>query len=337
MARNARQDARVNAARFIGRRQGDWERLAELCGRAPRAGRREPEENIAELSRLYRLTVVDLARLRTLLAADSYPSTSDERVLAWLNALVARAHAIVHVAPVLSSRRFIDLLAFDFPRKFREHFLLVAIAAGVFVVFGLLTYAACANDLAFARELAGPSMVENAKSFGRLGNGRSAPEDVVMTSFYVSNNVKVAFVCFAAGITAGLGTLFLLVQNGITMGVTVALVHHYGALKHLIAFVSGHAPLELIAIFIAAAAGLRIGRAIIDPGPYRRTVSLAHAARDSVTLVIGAAFLLLVAAFFEGFVSPSGLPMLVKCSIGGINGLLLLFYLGFAGRRASPR
>jgi uncharacterized membrane protein SpoIIM required for sporulation len=125
----------------------------------------------------------------------------------------------------------------------------------------------------------------------------------------------------------------VLIQNGIIMGVTLAFVHHEGAISNLVAFISSHGSLELMAIFISAAAGMSMGHALVVPGPFSRTVALRRAAVDAVTLVMGAACLLLAAAFFEGFVSPSSLPPSAKCLLGGLNAAALVLYFGMAGRR----
>ena len=72
-------------------------------------------------------------------------------------------------------------------------------------------------------------MTRNAEGFAQIGQGRSEATDAVMTAFYVTNNVQVSFMAFALGITFGLGTIFVLVQNGFVLGVTLALVQHYGS------------------------------------------------------------------------------------------------------------
>jgi len=326
----------VTAADFVAKRRLDWERLATLCVRARQIkSRRSGGEDIADLARLYRRSVADLGRLRTLAAAEGIAPLAHQETVDWLNALVARAHAEVYVARPLSFARLGSFLTREFPASFRQSWKLIALAAGLFLGSSIITYALCANDIALARGLGGAALEQNANAFGQLGQGRDGASNVAMASFYISNNVQVAFLCFAFGISAGLGTLYVLVQNGITIGVTLAFVHRAGNTGNLVAFIASHGSIELLAIFVAAAAGMSMGHALVVPGPFTRAVALRRAAVSAITLVMGAACLLLVAACFEGFVSPSSLPMSTKCLLGGVNAALLVLYFGMAGRSSA--
>jgi uncharacterized membrane protein SpoIIM required for sporulation len=100
--------------------------------------------------------------------------------------------------------------------------------------------------------------------------------------------------------------------------------------------VSGHGPYELTAIAISGAAGLLLGKALIAPGRRTRLAALRVNARDAVTLVGGAALMLLLAAAVEAFWSGSGGPSGLKYGVGAVGWVLVALYLGLAGRRAEP-
>src|SRR5258708_24626368 len=80
------------------------------------------------------------------------------------------------------------------------------------------------------------------------------------SSAIMTNNLSVSFMAFASGITAGIGTLYLLFFNGIMIGVIGTACANYGMSVPLWSFVSPHGVLELPAIFIAGGAGLRLAR-----------------------------------------------------------------------------
>jgi uncharacterized membrane protein SpoIIM required for sporulation len=319
----------VTAEAFAARRGEDWQRLATLCDRA---GSLVPGEARA-LATLYRAALADLAQLRTLCARERPdPQPEQPEIVTWLNAVVGRAHALVYV-----SRRAarLDVGAFfgrELPAAIRRALPRVGLAALLMVGSATVAYLLCRNDVALARVMAGPQMTQNAEGFSEIGHGRDEATDAVMTAFYVTNNVKVSFVAFALGVTFGLGTLFVMLQNGILLGVTLALVRHYGATENFFAFLSAHSPIELFGIVLAAGAGLGMGMAVVAPGPYTRAVALKLAAREAAKLVMAAACLMVIAAFFEAFVSPSSLPARVKYLVGAGNALWLTLYIWRGGR-----
>ncbi len=97
-------------------------------------------------------------------------------------------------------------------------------------------------------------------------------------------------------------------------------------------FVSGHGAFELTAIVISGAAGLLLGYSLIYPGKYRRIDSLRIVAPTALVLVVGAALMLVFAAFIEAFWSSSELSPMVKFSVAACNWIIVIFYFLFAGR-----
>ena len=155
-----------------------------------------------------------------------------------------------------------------------------------------------------------------------------------MTGFYVWNNIGIAFRCFATGVLFGLGSVFFLVYNGLTIGAVAGLVTAAGHGKNLLTFTCTHGAFELTAIVISATAGMVMGYALVDTRGRTRFGSLRARGRDIVYLVMGAALMLAVAALIEGFWSPSGVPARVKWGTAIAAYALVISYLTFAGVRA---
>jgi uncharacterized membrane protein SpoIIM required for sporulation len=86
----------------------------------------------------------------------------------------------------------------------------------------------------------------------------------VASSGIMTNNLSVAFAMFAMGITAGLGTIWMMVVNGLMIGVIGAATWRAGMALQLWSFVAPHGVLELPAIFIAGGAGLDRSRAAVS-------------------------------------------------------------------------
>ena len=155
----------------------------------------------------------------------------------------------------------------------------------------------------------------------------------VMSTFIMTNNISVAFMTFATGLTFGVGTCYLLALNGLMLGCVMALCFHYGLLGPLLEFVTAHGVVEISVIIVAGTAGLLVGSALVNPGDYTRRDSLGIRGRDGVKLVLGTAPMLVVVGLIEGFVSPQPvIPAVVKMTLGLVLGALFYLYLLFAGR-----
>jgi uncharacterized membrane protein SpoIIM required for sporulation len=153
-----------------------------------------------------------------------------------------------------------------------------------------------------------------------------------MAARIVANNISVAFQAFALGITAGIGTCFVLLMNAMMLGGFAAHFTNYGLSYPLWSFLAPHGVLEIFAILVAAAAGLRLGFSLAMPGPRTRSASLRLGARDAVLLVLGTVPMFAIAAFIEGFITPSYLPGAVKIVLGVTVAAVVITYLLLVGR-----
>jgi uncharacterized membrane protein SpoIIM required for sporulation len=151
----------------------------------------------------------------------------------------------------------------------------------------------------------------------------------------MTNNMSVAFMAFALGITAGLGTLYMLLFNGLLIGVIGMACHLSGMSLKLWEFVAPHGVLELPAIFLAGGAGLRIASGLLFPGYLPRRESLVRAGSEAVQLLLGSIPILIVAGTIEAFVSPTGLATNLKFAMAAALFVLLLGYLFGAGRSSA--
>ncbi len=155
------------------------------------------------------------------------------------------------------------------------------------------------------------------------------------SSQIMTNNIFVCFVTFAGGITAGLWTLWSLFFNGINVGaVLVVCAQHHMALG-IWSFIAAHGALELPAIMLSGAAGLRIASGILFPGMLRRRDSIALGGLEGVQLIAGTIPMLIVAGTFEAFLSPTHAPIALKFAVGAVLFTALCLWLGDGGRRTG--
>ena len=106
--------------------------------------------------------------------------------------------------------------------------------------------------------------------------------------------------------------MYFLASNAIMVGATGGMMAEAGQLDIFLQLIAPHGLLELTAVFVAGAAGLRIFWAWVAPGPRTAVGALAEEARALFTVAIGLVGVLAVSGLIEGFVTGSGLPWWVK-------------------------
>ncbi|HEX2162833.1 MAG TPA: stage II sporulation protein M [Thermoanaerobaculia bacterium] len=252
-----------------------------------------------------------------------------------LNLLALRGHRQLYREKGPSWRRMVDLLASELPARLRAEWRLVLVSALLFLLPAAGTAAAIAAAPEIVYSLIDPAMVAELEEMYRPDGQvvRASDSDLMMFGFYVYNNVGIAFRTFAGGAAFGLGTIFFLVSNGLFFGAVAAYLQQAGLGGTFWPFVVGHAAFELPAIVFAGAAGLRLGVATVAPGRRSRGAALLAAARDTLPLVWGIAFLLLLAAFVEAFWSSShALPDAARYGVGALLWVAFFAYLAFGGR-----
>ncbi|WP_300342221.1 stage II sporulation protein M [Nesterenkonia sp.] len=130
-----------------------------------------------------------------------------------------------------------------------------------------------------------------------------------------TNNAWIAAQCVAFGVS-GIWPLFILGVNSVSVGIAAGVMYEQGAAADFWLSILPHGLMELTAIFVAAAAGLRIFWAWVAPGQRTRLSALAGEARRLITVAIGLVLVLLVAGVVEGFVTPAPWPDWLRIGIG---------------------
>lgn len=306
---------------FIAARKGRWERLDVLIREARKSLRRISGEEILELGMLYRAVTADLATARRDFPGDS--------VTAYLNALVARAHTVVYQGEPGGLARLGRFLRYGFPAAFRETAPYTALAFGLFLVSAVIAALLVAvqphlADVLLPGEAAG---LRSIMQQHHLWMQSATSNHSVAANFIMLNNIKVAFFAFAGGMLVGLGTLYVMLQNGIMLGAVGAMVQQYSLSLGFWSFVAPHGVIELSVIFMAGGAGLTIGDSILRPGMLPRTDAIAQASRRAMYVLFGCVPLLVVAGTIESFFSPSGAPVVLKFVFSAVAGVLLYSYL----------
>lgn len=301
---------------FLESRLGKWKRLEELTARVSKLRLRDLSgEEVREFGRLYRRTAADLAIARE--------EVRDQRLVNYLNHLVARAHGAIYRSESSGFGVFVSFYRYEFPSVFRKSFRYILTSFAVFMLSAAFAYAACYFDEGFADRV-DPGLREAIASHTNWTEAVNRANPLASTSIQ-ANNITVTFVTFAGGVLGGLGTLFALFRNGVLLGIVFELCIRYRFWEIPI-FISAHGVIELTAIFIAGGAGLMVGKSLLMPGDLRRIDALVIYGLSAIKLILGCIPMLLIAGLIEGFISPAHILPAYKFAISALSALVMTMY-----------
>jgi len=309
------------------KRKPYWSRLEQLLEQTQRSGLKSlARSDLQELSLLYRQTAADLAAIRE--------DTSSVHFARYLNQLLARAHNTIYAGRKSSPWGIISFFQSTYPRIFRKNLRFTLAAFVLFLVGAAVGALLTLQDPDFEMQVIGPQMVETIEHH-QMWTHSIVSIKPVASSQIMTNNLSVSFATFALGITAGLGTIYMVVFNGLMMGVIGVACALSGMSLSLWSFVAPHGVLELPAIFIAGGAGLRIAQGLLFPGTLPRRQSLSFAGVEATKLLLGCIPMLIVAGVIEAFVSPTGMAIHLKFLMAAALFTLLVGYFVVQGREGT--
>ncbi len=321
-AQNAESGSLMRMETFIQRRQADWQRLETLVNRAKSSAETLSAADLYELGTLYRSATSDLA-----LAQRDFPGG---QVTIYLNQLVARGHGLIYREEPLRWQQMRLFFAVTFPGLFRQLLPYTVVSFLIFFVPALVAFMVVSVDAGRIYTFLGAnanteSLVRTVES-GELWTEIAPSVRSAASATILTNNIGVMFMAFAGSATAGLFTLFILLTNGLSFGGIFGLLQAHSMSGGLAEFVVAHGFIELSVIFLSGGCGLYVGEALIRPGLLSRKDALVQRARVAVSIILGCIPLLIIAGLIEGFISPSGLPWLVKAAVGIGTGVILYGY-----------
>ena len=157
----------------------------------------------------------------------------------------------------------------------------------------------------------------------------------------MTNNIKVAIGAMALGLTWGLGTLVVILYNGVVLGAVCFDYLRAGQGIFLAGWLLPHGSVEIPSFLLAGQAGFLLGSAIIGWGrrvPLRDRLRAVRA--DLVTIIGGVAVMLVWAGLIEAFFSQYHAPVLpygIKITFGVVELVALTWFLARSGRAAQLR
>jgi len=324
----------LHSYRFRSERQALWQETENLINTLEKKGLKTlSAEQRFRLPSLYRATLSSLSVARA--------TTLDKNLLDYLESLAARAFFATYSQHVSFMDMIVQFFLHGFPAAVRQlkWFLLISFAVGLgsVLVAYILTmqnldwyYTFMSGGLAADRT---PSSSTQSLRDGLFDGGGSASEMLqIFASQLFSNNAGIVILFASVGVALGFPVFILLFSNGTMMGSFIALYSSNGLLYEIGGWLSIHGTTEILAILLCAAAGLSMGAAVAFPGQYSRIDNLARAGRLAGRVVLGAVFMMFVAAFLEGFGRQLINDTIARYIIGGTMLLFWAMYFTFMSR-----
>jgi uncharacterized membrane protein SpoIIM required for sporulation len=260
----------------------------------------------------------DLAYSRTF-----YPASNTSK---YLNGLATLFHQKIYKNKKERKNRLKDFWFYELPYLFRQYHRHLLYSFLFFIVFTAIGVLSAKYDDSFIRLILGDGYVnmtneniQNGDPFKVYKNQRQ----LAMFLQIAFNNIRVSFAAYVCGIFFSLGTVLLLMHNGLMLGSFEYYFFSKGLGLKSILVVFLHGTLEISAIVIAGCAGLVLGNSILFPKTYGRWESILKGGKDGMKIVLGLVPVFIAAAFLESFVTRyTNMPV-------WLSSLILLVSLAF--------
>ena len=276
------------------------------------------------LSDIYIEVTDDLSYAKTF-----YPSSNTER---YINQLSSKAHQLIYKTKKEPKNRLISFFKTEFPLLFYQHHRELLIAFLTFMLFTIIGAYSAATEGDFVRSFLGDGYVNMTLKNIENGNPMAVYKEQGEFNMFLGitlNNIKVALYAFGYGIFLGVGTLIIMMQNGIMLGSFQYFFYDQGLLWESGRTIWIHGTIEISVIIIAGTAGLVMGNGILFPGTYPRLQSFVRGVFNGLKIVVSTVPFFIIAGFLEGFVTrhtemPDTLAVLI---ISSSLALILWYYV----------
>ena len=312
---------RVDVDAFVLTHRGTWDRLDHLVSRR----RSLTGAEVDELVELYQRVSTHLSMLRS--------ASSDSLLIGRLSSLVARARSVVTGAHAPLSSTFVRFWTVSFPVvAYRTWRWWLGTAVAFFAVVVIIAMWVAGNP-EVQSAIGTPSDIDELVNHDVASYYSEHPAAAFAFQVWI-NNSWVSAQCIALSVVLGLPIPIILFNNAANLGLIAGLMFQAGKGGILLGLLAPHGLLELTAVFLAGATGMRLGWSVISPGDRPRGQVLAEQGRGVVSVAVGLVGVLLVSGLIEALVTPSPLPTIVRVGIGVVAEAAFLSYIVYFGRRA---
>ncbi|MDX2301483.1 MAG: stage II sporulation protein M [Microscillaceae bacterium] len=209
----------------------------------------------------------------------------------------------------------------------RKELLLSLMVFSLAVAIGVLS---SYNDPEFVRVILGDQYVEMTLANIEGGDPMAVYKKMheVDMFFGISfNNLRVSFFTFILGIICSIGTIAILLFNGVMVGTFQYFFIEKGLFWESFLTIWLHGTLEISSIIIAGGAGIQLGKGLIFPGTFSRLKAFQISARTGLKLILGISPIIVMAALIESFITRyTEVPDVLKGAVIFLSAFFILVY-----------
>jgi len=281
-------------------------------------------------------------RFITLLDDLSYAKTfyPHSKVTQWINSLAVSIYQTIYQNKKQRFSRLLTFWQYELPLMFRKYHQLFLYTFLLFVLLCSMAVLSSMKDDGFVTGILGENYVAMTEENIEKGDPFGVYSDESRFSMWVRiayNNIKVGFLMVVSGITFGLGTLYLYVQNSIMVGSFQYMFFAKGLGWQSVLVIWIHGTLEISGMIIEACAGFILARSILFPGTFSRWISFKRGVKDAMKICVSLVPITIVAAFLESYITRlssnafdkstnTSLPVAASISILAVSLFFILWY-----------
>jgi uncharacterized membrane protein SpoIIM required for sporulation len=310
----------VDVDAFVLAHRPTWDRLEQLVKRR----RSLTGAEVDELVDLYQRVSTHLSMVRT--------ASSDSVLVGKLSGLVAKARAAVTGAHAPLSREFVRFFTVSFPVVAYQAWRWWLGTAVAFLFVTVLVAVWMSGNHEVQSALTTPGEIDQIVNNDFAAYYSENPPGSFAMQVWL-NNAWISVLCIAFAVVGGLPIPALLFQNAANLGAMAAFMFDAGKGDVFLGLLTPHGLLELTAVFLAGAAGMRLGWSVVSPGDRPRGQVLAERGRAVVSVAVGMFVVLLASGLIEALVTPSGLPTFARIAIGVTAEVAFVGYVVHFGRK----
>ncbi len=299
---------------FIEQNKEKWKELEDLL--------KEKEKDPDKLTKLFIQVTDDLSYAKTY-----YPNRF---IRLYLNGIAQRIFYILYSSRLSGGKKFINFWKEDLPRLIYSSRKVLLFSLCIFLLSFCIGTLSSAYDPEFASFILGQDYVQMTMENIRKGDPMAVYKKTNEADMFLGitfNNLRVSFLVFVTGIFYCIGSIGMLMYNGIMVGVFQYFFYKQNLLLTSSLSIWLHGTLEISSMILASAAGITMGRGLIFPGTHTRFQSFFLSARRGIKILLGIIPIVIIAAIIESFLTRyTGAPVFLK---GGLIFLSLAFIVAY--------